>query len=191
LIISPARLQAFRNAVEEAARSTAANLRQSGSFPWDLHVPRAALCGLGEFPEQAIFCDEEVMASVLVSHRGELLGTSVISLEPRHAVELIGSLGVEGNPLDVFRSAGASVLEGLLGWFGAADGSPIEFGDPTLEERSLVATVLGTHASPDSMVISLELGFVSVERILPAYLYLLLDAKVFQSALGCLASGAG
>jgi hypothetical protein len=191
LIISPARLQAFRNAIEEAASSAAANLHQSGSFPWDLRVSRAALCSLSDFPEQAIFCDEAMMASVLIPHHGELFGTSVISLEPRHALQLIGLLGVEGNPLDIFRTAGASVLKGLLGWFGAAGGSPVEFGDPTLEERSLVATVLGTHASPDTMVISLEIGFVSGEHAFPAYLYLLLDAKVFQSTLGCLVRNVG
>jgi hypothetical protein len=191
LIISPARLQAFRNAIEEAASSTAANLHQSGSFPWDLRVPRAALCRLSDFPEQAVFCGEEMMASVLIGHHGKPLGTSVISLEPRHAVELIRSLGVEGNPLDIFRTAGARVLQGMLRWFGTGGGSPIEFGNPVLEERSLVATVLGTHAPPDTMVISLEIGFVSVEQAFPAYLYLLLDAKVFQSTLGCLAEGEG
>ena len=87
MIISPSRLQAFRTALEEAASSTAANLQESGSFPWDLRVPRAALCCLSDFPEQAVFCGEEMMASVLVSHRGRLLGTSVISLEPRHALD--------------------------------------------------------------------------------------------------------
>jgi hypothetical protein len=38
---------------------------------------------LGEFPERAVFCSDEMMASVLVSYRGRLLGTSVLSLEPR------------------------------------------------------------------------------------------------------------
>jgi len=113
----------------------------------------------------------------------------VISLEPQHALQVIRSLGVEGNPLDIFRAAGASVLQGVLEWLSAASGSPIQFGDPTLEERSLVATVLGTHAPPDTMVVSFEIGFASAERAFPAYLYLLLDAKVLQSALGCLGEG--
>jgi hypothetical protein len=191
VIVSPSRLQAFRTAVEEAASSTAAKLRESGSFPWELRVPRVALCSLGNFPEHAIFCDEEIMASVLVGHRGRLRGTSVISFEPRHAFQLIGSLGVKGDPLDIFRIAGASVVEGLLGRFGAAGGSPVEFGDPALEERSLVATVLGTHAPRDTMVLSLEIGFESVDQAFPAYLYLLLDAKVFQSTLGSLVGQAG
>jgi len=186
LIVSPSRLQAFRTALEEAASSTAASLQKSGSFPWDLRVPRAALCCLSDFPEQAVFCGGEMMASVIVSHRGRLLGTSVLSLEPRHALELIRSLGVEGDALDNFRRAGAGVLQGMLGWFGAAEGPLAELGDPILEERSLVATVLGTHAPPGTMVVSLEVGFVSASQAFPAYLYLLLDAKVLQSALDCL-----
>lgn len=186
MIISPPRFQAFRTALEGAAFSTAASLRGSGSFPWDLVVPRAALCCLSDFPEKAVFCGEEMMASVLVSHRGKLLGTSVISLEPRHALTLIRSLGAEGDPLDTFRREGAGVLRGILGWLGGAGQIPAELGDPILEERSLVATVLGTHAPPDTMVVSLELGFVSADQAFPAYLYLLLDAKVLQSALECL-----
>jgi hypothetical protein len=184
LNISPSRLQAFRATIDEAASSTATNLNRSGSFPWDLRVSRVALCRLSDFPEQAIFCGEEMMASVLISHHGKLLGTSVISFEPRHAFELIRSLGAAPDPLDIFRGAGARVLQEMLGWLGAAGGSPVEFGDPTLEERSLVTTVLGTHAPPDTMVVSLEIGFASAERVLPAYLYLLLDSKVFRSTLG-------
>ena len=191
MIVSPSRLQAFRSAFEEAASSTAANLQESGPFPWDLRVPRAALCCLSDFPEQAVFCGQEMMASVIVSHRGRLLGTSVLSLEPRHALTLIRSLGVEGDPLDGFRRAGAGVLQGMLGWFGAAGGPLAELGDPTLEERSLVATVLGTHAPAGTMVVSLEIGFVSAEQAFPAYLYLLLDAKVLQSGLECLEESVG
>jgi len=191
LIVSPSRLHAFRIALEEAASSTAADLQESGCFPWDLRVPRAALCCLSDFPERAVFCGEEMMASVIVSHRGRLLGTSVLSLEPRHALTLIRSLGVEGDPLDNFRRAGAGVLRGMLGWFGAVGGPLTELGDPILEERSLVATVLGTHAPPSTMVVSLEIGFVSAGQAFPAYLYLLLDAKVLQSALECLEESIG
>ena len=191
MIIPSARLQDFRSAIEEAASFTATDLSQSGSFPWELRVPRAALCCLSEFPERAIFCDEEMMASVLVSHRGRLPGTSVIAFQPRHALDLIHSLGVEEKPLDVFRKAGADVLQGMLARVGGQCGSPIEFGDPILEEQPLVATVLGTHPPPDTMVVSLEIGFVSVEQAFPAYLYLLLDVKALQSALGCAEEGEG
>jgi hypothetical protein len=187
LIVSPSRLQAFRTALEGAACSTTASLRESGFFPWDLSASRAALCGLSDFPEKAIFCGEEMMASVLVSHRGKLPGTSVISLEPRHALTLIRSLGVEGDPLDIYRSAGAGVLRGILGWLGGTGGTPAELGDPILEERSLVATVLGTHAPPNTMVGSLEIGFASADQAFPAYLYLLVDAKLLRSVLDDLA----
>jgi hypothetical protein len=191
LTVSPSRLQAFRTALEGAASSTAANLQASGLFPWVLSVPRVALCCLKDFPEQAVFCGQEMMASVLVSHRGKLLGTSVISLEPRHALELIRSLGVEGDPLETYRKAGAGILQGMLGWFRAADGLPAELGDPILEERSLVATILGTHAPPDTMVVSLEMRFASNGQSFPAYLYLLLDAKVLRTALERLEKGSG
>ncbi len=186
MTISPSWLQSLRSAIAEAASSTAADLDRSGSFPWDLSVSRAALCGLTDFPAQAVFCDEETMASVLVSHHGKVVGTSLISLEPRHAFEWIGSLGVAENPLDIFRTMGGALLRGMLGSLGGADGSPVEFGDPTLEETSLVATVLGTHAPPGTMVVSAQMGFASAERAFPAYLYLLLDAKVLHSALGYL-----
>ena len=79
----------------------------------------------------------------------------------------------------------------MLGWFGAASESPAEWGDPILEERSLVATVLGTHAPPNTMVVSFEIGFLSASQAFPAYLYLLLDAKVLQSALESLEKGGG
>lgn len=189
MTISPSWLQAFRTGIAEAASSTAADLNRSGSFPWELSVSRAALCGLADFPAQAVFRDEETMASVLISHHGKLVGTSLISLEPRHAFEWIGSLGVEGSPLDIFRTMGGALLRGMLGSLGGADGSPVEFGDPTLEETSLVATVLGTHAPPGTMVVSAEVGFASAERAFPAYLYLLLDAKALHSALGVLGKG--
>ena len=186
MIISPSRLQALRAAIEEAASSIAEDLRRAGSFPFDLSVPRAALCSLGEFPERAVFCGDEMMASVLVSYGGRLLGTSVLSLEPRHALELIRSLEAQGNPLDDFRRAGASLLRGMLGCFASAGGSPVAFGDPILEERSLVATVLGTHAPPSTMVVSLEVSFASASRTIPAYAYLLLDAKTLRAGLGLL-----
>ena len=67
--------------------------------------------------------------------------------------------------------------------------SPAELGDPILEERSLVATVLGTHAPPSTMVVSLEIGFLSARQAFPAYLYLLLDAKVLHAALESLEKG--
>ena len=176
----------LRASIEEAALSTSTYLSESGPFPWNLRVPRAALCSLGEFPEQAIFCDEEMMASVLVSHHGWLLGTSEFSLEPRHALELIRSVEVEGDPLDVFQSTGGELRLGILGRLGAEGGPSVDFGDPILEEDSLVATVLGTHPPPETMVVSLEIGFVSARQAFPAYLYLLLDAKVLESTLGCL-----
>jgi hypothetical protein len=186
LIITPSWLQAFRTAIAESASSTAAALERSGTFPWDLSISRAAFCGLSDFPAQSVFCDQGTMASVIVSHHGKLVGTSLISLEPRHAFELIRSLGAEGDPLDIFRTLGASLLRGMLGSLGAAEDSQVEFGNPALKEASLVATVLGTHAPPDTMVVSAEVGFVSAKRAFPAYLYLLLDAKAMQSSLGYL-----
>jgi hypothetical protein len=186
LIISPSWLRAFCDAIEESASSTAATLSQSSSFPWDLSVSRAALCALADFPSQAVFCDEETMASVLVSHQGRLVGTSLISLEPRHASELIRSLGENGDPLDIFQSIVASLLRGMLGSLGAASGSEVTFGNPSVEETSLVATVLGTHAPPGTVVVSVEIGFESARSAFPAYLYLLLDAKTIESALGYL-----
>jgi hypothetical protein len=184
LTISATWLQAFRAAIQEAASATARDLHRSGAFPWDLRVSRAALCRLGEFPAKAVFCDEEMMASVLVSHRGWILGTSVISLEPKHALELIRS--VEGDPLDVFRSMGARLLRGVLERLGAGEGQCLECGDPGLEEDSLVATILGTHAPRETTVVSLQIDFVSARRAFPAYLYLLLDSKTLESALGSL-----
>jgi hypothetical protein len=41
------------------------------------------------------------------------------------------------------------------------------------------------------MVVSLEIGFVSASQAFPAYLYLLLDTKVLQSALECLEESVG
>ena len=105
------------------------------------------------------------MVSVLVSHHGKLVGTSLISLEPRHALELLRSLGVEGNPLDIFRTMGGALLRGMLG-------SPNSTGEPS--------------APPGTMVVSAEVGFASAERAFPAYLYLLLDDKPLHSALGYL-----
>ena len=49
-----------------------------------------------------------------------------------------------------------------------------------------MATVLGTHAPRDTMVVSLEIDFVSARRTFPAYLYLLLDSKILESTLGSL-----
>jgi hypothetical protein len=191
LIVSPSWLQTFRIALERAASSTTAKFQESGSFPWELTVPRAALCCLSDFPEQAVFCGEEMMASVLVGHRGDLLGTSVFSLEPRHALALIRSLEAEAEPLGAFRRVGAGIIEGMLGALGAAGAPPAELGDPVLEERSLVATILGTHAPRTTAVISLEIGFLSLPRAFPAYLYLLLDAKALQSALEDLEKDSG
>jgi hypothetical protein len=189
LIVTDSNLQAFRAAIEEAASSAAATLECPGSSAWDLRVPRAALCCLSDFPEQAVFCSEETVASVLVSHHGDICGTSVIAFEPRHALALIRSLARQGHPTDLFRKTGASLLQGLLGGFAAARARRIEFGRPTLEESSMVATILGTHAPHDTMLVSLELGFVSPEQAFPSYLYWLLDAKALESTLGLVDEG--
>jgi hypothetical protein len=189
LISSPSRLQDLHAAIQGAASSTALDLRTARAFPWDLSVPRVSLCPLSEFPQQAVFCGEEMMASVLVSYRGRFLGSSVISLEPPHALGLIQSLEAleaEGEPLEIFRTTGASVLQGILGGLDAGGGRDLEFGNPIFEEGSLVATLLGTHAPRDTMVVSLELDFSTPRQAFPAYLYLLLDVKALESSLGSL-----
>jgi hypothetical protein len=186
LIVSDFQLQMFRAAVEEAAVATASDLGRAGVFPWELRVTRAALCCLSDFPERAVFCPEELMASIVLSHHGRLPGTAVLSFEPPHAFQLIRSLSLEGDPLETFRTTIANLVQGLLTGFLTAGEGPVAFGEPCLEENSLVATVLSTHAPPDTLVVSLELGFVSPDHALPSYLYWLLDAKLLENTLGML-----
>jgi hypothetical protein len=79
----------------------------------------------------------------------------------------------------------------MLGWLGGTGETPAGMGDPILEERSLVATILGTHAPPNTMMGSLEIGFASGDQAFPAHLYLLVDAKLLGSALDALERGVG
>jgi len=190
LIVADFQLQMFRDAVEQAAVETATALSRTGSFPFELRVARAALCCLSDFPERAIFCPEELMASIVLSHHGRLPGTAVLSFEPPHAFQLIRALDLAGDPLGGFRTTLANLVRGLLAGFLRAGEATVAFGEPCLEENSLVATILGTHAPPDTLVMSLELGFVSPDLSLPSYFYWLLDAKLLETTLGMLCEDA-
>jgi len=149
---------------------------------------RAAICRLADFPDGAVFPDPELRASVRVPIGGAHSATAIVSLDPEGGFEwirwLAGEQSVQGEgALRRFCSSAGTLARHALEGLG---GGALEVGDPGLHEAPLVQTLLGTHAPPDTAVLSVEVAMASERGCLPLCFYVLMDAKILGGLTGAL-----
>jgi hypothetical protein len=151
-------------------------------------VSHSNVCTLSEFPDHAVFDGSEMLACVRLPLRGGLPGVGVLALDPHGVMHLVGRRQGAPDPglVPRYLELGRGLVHGLVAPFAQALGTQPEAGVPELVEGPLVPCILGTHALPDTVVVScgirLDLGGTSHSGVT----YLLLAPKVVRRLIGAL-----
>ena len=148
----------------------------------------SSVCTLSEFPEHAVFDGSEMLACVRLPLRGGLAGVGVLALDPHGVMHLVGRRQEAPDPglVPRYLELGRGLVEGLATSFAQVLDSEPEVGVPELVEGPLVRCILGTHALPNTVVVScgirLALGGTSHSGVT----YLLFDPKLAGRLIGTL-----
>ena len=131
------------------------------------------------------------VAAVVQRFEGHPSGTALFALDPGDALLWLQRGDGDEDPLERFVDWGSRVLSGVIETLASAWETELRIGEPKLEERSLMAALLGTHAPSDTVVLSLhgELRFpvLDVPEIrAPFSLQLLLEPKLVDGILSVL-----
>lgn len=178
LILEPTQLDALSRSLERGLGASAA------PRGIDAALSQAAVCALSEFPERAVFDGTEMLACVRLPLRGSLDGVGILALDPHGVMHLVGRRQEAPDPglVPRYLELARGLISGLTASLGAAIGRGPELGPPELVEGPLVRCVLGTHAPPDTVVVSCGLRLTYRSTSLASVVYLLLGAK----PTGCL-----
>jgi hypothetical protein len=90
-------------------------------------------------------------------------------------------------PLAAFVGLGSEALGAVASVLGEGLGEVEADGEPSLEEDSVLATLLRTHAPSDTTVVALGLNLRASEAFVPAHVYLLVEPKLFSGLLASVA----
>ncbi len=134
----------------------------------------------------------DLVAGVLQRFEGRLTGTALLAMDPGDALLWLQRGDDDADPLGRFVDWGSRILAGVMLTLASTLQQDVTLAEPTLDERPLMAALLGTHAPSDTMVLSLhgELGFpVSdiPEIRAPFSIQLLLEPKIVEILLAGLA----
>ena len=123
------------------------------------------------------------VAGVLVRLSGSFDQVGLLAMEPEDAFELVRCEAGNRDPLAAYTALGG-LLVGRLATAVDALGVAQE-GEPTLQEDSVIGTLLRTHAPSDTVVVSVSLSvsWAGSEASRAASVYLLADPKPFAAAL--------
>ena len=97
----------------------------------------------------------ELIAGVIQRFEGPLCGTALFALDPGDALLWLQRGDDDGLPLERFVDWGQRLLAGVIDALAEVAQSPAERSEPSLEERPLMAALLGTHAPSDTVVLTL------------------------------------
>jgi hypothetical protein len=87
---------------------------------------------------------------------GRLDGTALLAMEPGDALLWLQRGDDDSDPLGRFVDWGNRLIAGVVDSLATALQAEASLQEPTLEERPLMAALLGTHAPSDTMVLSLQ-----------------------------------
>lgn len=151
-------------------------------------LDRSAVCRLSEFPEHAVFDGSDMLACVRLPLGGSLRGTGILALDPHCVMHLVGRRSDAPDPglVSRYREFGRGLVLGLTGPLARALGAEPEVGRPELVEGPLVPCILGTHAMPDTLVLSCAVRFTVAATSLRGVACLLLDPKLAARLLDAL-----
>jgi hypothetical protein len=189
--VTKKQLEAIREQIAAGVARAADKLRRTHTANAELHVGKTGICVLCDFPTEAVCEHNDISASVMLGFRGTFWGTALLVMDPHQALAWIRSGESQGDPIEVFLHLGRTVLEEALVSLAAGFRSHVEIGDASLEEQSVVVTLLATHAPPDTVIVSSDLGIQCSEGRLDASLFVLLDRKLLLILLRNLASQTG
>lgn len=183
--VPPFPLQPLREAVARGTARGLATVRGAEAPPWAVTVGDARQGALAQFPAGAVPCSDDLMECVVGRVGLAPSATAVLALEPEGALAVVRDrLGpgpwVPAVALDAVRDAGAAVLRGI---FAALLGEGVAVDPVRLEEDTLTATLLRTHAPPDAALLSLEIGLVGARDAVRAVLLVLADRKGLETML--------
>jgi len=139
-------------------------------------------CGrLGGFPEGALVVGDDMTAGVVVPPAPGRSVSAVLTFEPHSALGVIEPFsGAHGTSvLDRYLAFGHGVVQTLSTAALGAAGAPSPLA--RLEEGSVAAILLSTHAPPDATLLSAEIRVRTETRVLRGVYYLLCDAKELVS----------
>jgi len=122
----------------------------------------------------------------MMSYTGGFSGVGLLSLEPEDALAWTLAGGQIADPLATYADIGGVVLRSVVESAAAALGTASEAAEPTLVEDSLAASLLGTHAPSDTVLMCSRIAVEVGPLKLPAHLYLLLEPKMLSALLGAL-----
>lgn len=170
---------AVRLALDAGAAHAAEAVRICAHSEVQIEVGAFVRAPFAAFPDGAPLSASEEMASTVAGFRGALSGVAVLSLEPDHALRLIGP--VRGpDALDAVRDVGGAIARAFAEAMLKEVAPFLEWDRVSLREGNTVGAVLETRAPADTAVLSVELAIeVGGERF-PAFVYLLLDSKLLE-----------
>jgi len=147
------------------------------------------------------------VAGVLGRFHGVLPAIGLYAMEPEEALALLRAAFADCEPLAAYVALGGAVLEAAAAGLSACCGSPSPAGagkpggQPghevrrevrreggcTLEEDSVIGTLLRTHAPSDTTVVALGLDVEAGEARMRADVYLLVEPKRFAGTMASVA----
>ncbi len=163
--------------------------------PRGIHVvlSDSAVCTLSEFPDHAVFDGSEMLACVRLPLRGSLRGVGVLSLDPHAVMHVVGRRQEAPDPglVPRYLELGRGLVQGLATSLAQGLGGAPQVGAPELVEGPLVPCILGTHALPDTVVVScgIRLTFEGTSR--SGVIYLLFDHKLVACLIEALSDSRG
>jgi hypothetical protein len=133
----------------------------------------------------------DVIAAVVQRFDGRLTGTGIFALEPGDALLWLQRGDSDDDPLARFVDWGSRVLAAVIDVLAEGWDANVRLREPVLEERPLMGALLGTHAPPDTVVLSLhgELRFPVAnvpELCAPFSMHVLLEPKLVDGILSSL-----
>jgi len=153
----------------------------------------------------------ELVAGVSSRFAGALRATALFAMEPEDALESLRAGVPEAEPLGAYTALGRSVSECVVSALAAgaeAGDAPGDTpaagirqeGDASLQEDSVIATLLATHAPSDTVIVLVGVDLLvaarspsapsepsdakAFEEATRAYVYILVEPKPFAALLG-------
>lgn len=179
-------LDFIRDCLEAGARQVSGGKPDSPAA--DVEVVEVTTAPLRELGEDSLFGDGDRVAGLSSSLRGSLFGTALFAMEPEDAFAWVLSKGSGPDPLESYVAAGAQILRAMIQETGVSLNAPVELGETTLREESLMEILVGTHAPSDTLLVSAKLLLRAAGLTLPASFYVLVAPKQLDQLASRLAS---
>jgi hypothetical protein len=121
---------------------------------------------------------------------GGLSGSALLALEPEDALAWVRAATSDVDPIDRFLELGSQIVKCVVETLADRWRRSVEFRVASLEEKPVLAVLLGTHAPLDTVLLSLRLQLTCPEVDAPAHLHLLVERKPLECLLRGGADGA-